>query len=106
MTRTQAVPKLRVARPSDDLEAVIRFYRDGLGLSVLLCFDDHDGIGHAGAPYHLEFTRTHGHVAGRAPTKDNPLVFYLPDPAEWNAANHDHFSIPHQKLQPFQVDDE
>ncbi len=24
-------PTLRVARPSDDLEALLRFYRDGLG---------------------------------------------------------------------------
>jgi len=26
------VPTLRVARPTDDLDAVLRFYRDGLGL--------------------------------------------------------------------------
>lgn len=28
-------PKLRIARPSDDLEALLPFYRDGLGLDVL-----------------------------------------------------------------------
>ena len=43
-------------------------------------------LGRDGAPYHLEFTRAHGHVAGRAPTRDNLLVFHLPDPAEWSAA--------------------
>ena len=85
------VPKLRVARPTDDLEAVIRFYRDGLGLAVLYRFEDHDGfdgvmLGQEGAPYHFEFTRARGHVAGRAPTQDNLLVFYLPDEAEWKAA--------------------
>lgn len=84
-------PTLRVARPSDDLDAMLRFYRDGLGLELLYRFEDHDGfdglmLGRAGAPYHFEFTRARGHVAGRAPTEDNLLVFYLPDSAEWRAA--------------------
>lgn len=30
------VPTLRVARPTDRLEKVVRFYRDGLGLEVLI----------------------------------------------------------------------
>src|SRR3954463_2272042 len=42
--------------------------------------------GRPGAPYHCEFTRARGHQAGRAPTQDNLLVFYLPDEAEWTAA--------------------
>ena len=37
------VPKLRVTHPTDDLEAVIRFYRDGLELAVLYRFEDPDG---------------------------------------------------------------
>ena len=83
--------KLRVARPTDDLEAVVKFYRDGLGLSELYRFADHDGfdgvmLGLPGAPYHLEFTHAHGHRAGRAPTEDNLLVFYVPDPEQWRAA--------------------
>ena len=82
---------LRVARPSDDLDAVVRFYRDGLGLAVLYEFHDHDGfdgvmLGRKGAGYHLEFTRKAGHPAGKAPTEDNLLVFYLPDQAEWQRA--------------------
>jgi len=85
------VPILRVARPTDDIDALIPFYQDGLGLDVLFRFEDHDGfdgvmIGRQGAPYHFEFTRTHGHVAGRAPTQDNLLVFYVPDPEEWQTA--------------------
>jgi hypothetical protein len=35
---------LRVARPTDELAAVIRFYRDGLGFEVLFQFQDHDGF--------------------------------------------------------------
>ena len=82
---------LRIARPTDQLEAVVAFYRDGLGFEVLYEFTDHDGfdgvmLGHRGAAYHLEFTRKAGHTAGRAPTEDNLLVFYLPDAGEWKAA--------------------
>ena len=82
---------LRVARPTDNLGAVVRFYRDGLGLQILAEFSDHDGfdgviLGHPKAPYHLEFTRKKGHPVGKAPTEDNLLVFYLPDHQEWNKA--------------------
>lgn len=84
-------PTLRVARPTDHLEAVVRFYTDGLGLSRLGGFEDHDGfdgvmLGVPGAPYHLEFTRKRGHAAGPAPTQDNLLVFYLPGRATWQRA--------------------
>ncbi|RKI41548.1 VOC family protein [Corallococcus sp. AB004] len=80
--------KLRVARPTRDLDAVVRFYRDGLGFEVLGGFEDHEGfdgvmLGHAGAPYHLEFTVEHGHEAPRAPSEDHLLVFYVPDPEAW-----------------------
>lgn len=82
---------LRVARPTDNLEAVVRFYRDGLGLDVLFEFNDHDGfdgvmLGRKGAGYHLEFTRKKGHSAGKAPTEDNLLVFYVPAVSQWQRA--------------------
>jgi catechol 2,3-dioxygenase-like lactoylglutathione lyase family enzyme len=82
---------LRVARPTDNLPAVIKFYRDGLGLDVLSSFSGHndfDGVilGRKGSPYHLEFTRKRGHEAGKAPDQDNLLVFYIPDEAEWRSA--------------------
>lgn len=85
------IPKLRIARPTDDIDALIPFYSDGLGLDILYRFEGHDGfdgamLGRSGAPYHFEFTRSHAHTAGRAPTQDNLLVFYLPEPAEWQAA--------------------
>lgn len=84
-------PTLRVARPTDDIDALLPFYRDGLGLSVLYRFEDHDGfdgvmLGDAGAPYHFEFTRTRVQLAGRAPTHDHLLVFYLPDERAWRGA--------------------
>jgi len=82
---------LRVARPTDDLDEVVRFYTEGVGLLQLGSFEDHEGfdgvmLGRPGAQYHLEFTRKRGHFAGRAPTGDQLLVFYLPDESEWQAA--------------------
>lgn len=83
--------QLRIARPTDDLDAVVRFYREGLGFAVITEFKGHDGfdgviLGHRGAGYHLEFTHKHGHAVGRAPTQDNLLVFYMQDEAAWDAA--------------------
>jgi hypothetical protein len=82
---------LRVGRPTDHLDEVVRFYTDGVGLARLGAFEDHDGfdgvmLGVPGASYHLEFTRKRGHVAGRAPSEDNVLVFYLPDRHQWQQA--------------------
>jgi catechol 2,3-dioxygenase-like lactoylglutathione lyase family enzyme len=82
---------LRVARPTDDLDAVVAFYRDGLGFAVLAAFRDHDGfdgvmLGRPGGGYHLEFTHRTGHRAGGAPSAEHLLVFYLPDEAAWRAA--------------------
>ena len=84
-------PTLRVARPSDDLDALLPFYCQGLGLTVLHRFEDHSGfdgviLGQKGAPYHLEFTHARGHRVGRAPTRDNLLVFYIPEVDAWQAA--------------------
>lgn len=81
----------RVARPTDHLEEVVRFYRDGLGLTVIGSFADHDGfdgviLGMPGETYHLEFTRLRGHLAGRAPSADHLLVFYLPNEDDWREA--------------------
>jgi catechol 2,3-dioxygenase-like lactoylglutathione lyase family enzyme len=80
------VVQVRVARPTDRLEEVVSFYRDGLGLRVLGTFEGHAGydgvmLGLPGAHYHLEFTR---HAEGSpcpAPTKDNLLVLYVEDRA-------------------------
>ena len=84
-------PILRVARPTNNLPALLRFYCDGLGLRQLAAFTAHNGfdgliLGHPQAPYHLEFTHQLGHAVGRAPTPDNLLVFYLPAAPEWEAA--------------------
>ncbi|MBF9195418.1 VOC family protein [Microvirga terrestris] len=83
--------KLRVVRPTNRLEEVIRFYRDGLGFELIAAFDNQNVfsgriLGHPQAPWHLAFTYYRDLQAGRAPTQDNLLVFYLPDRAEWESA--------------------
>lgn len=82
---------LRIARPTDQLSALAAQYCDGLGFVRLGAFADHQGfdgimLGHPHQPYHLEFTHQRGHKAGRAPTQDHLLVFYLPDPVQWQSA--------------------
>jgi catechol 2,3-dioxygenase-like lactoylglutathione lyase family enzyme len=98
--------KIRVARPTDNLEEVVRFYREGLGLSELGSFTDHEGfdgvmMGVPNEQYHLEFTRHRGHKAGRAPTKDNLLVFYFPDAALWQRAIDRMIAQGHQPVESY-----
>lgn len=97
---------LRIVRPTDDVAANVRFYRDGLGFEVLYAFDDHDGfgaaiMGHREAAYHLAFVRKIGHTAGRAPSQDNLLVFYLPDTEAWAQAVARLEALGHQPVKSF-----
>lgn len=76
--------QIRIARHTARLDAVVGFYRDGLGLPVLGRFEDHAGydgvmLGLPDRRHHLEFTT---HVEKRAvqpADPDNLLVFYLAD---------------------------
>jgi hypothetical protein len=88
---------LRIARPTNNILALLPFYRDGLGFEVVGQFSDHDGFdgvmlrlpstSSAGAAaYHLEFTQSRHHDAGQAPSQDNLLVFYLADATKFAAA--------------------
>ena len=84
--------KLRVVRPTDNLELIVKMYQEGLDLEILGTFEDHEGfdgvmLGKPGAPYHLEFTHKRGDVHGKAPSQDNLIIFYMPDEAEWQEAH-------------------
>lgn len=79
-----SVAQVRIARPTDRLDEVVRFYRDGLGLPVLGSFRDHAGydgvmLGLPDRTYHLEFTRHRDGSPCPAPSRDNLLVLYIPD---------------------------
>ena len=84
-------PTLRIARPTNELSALQDFYVNALGLQVIGSFSDHSGydglmLGHPDYSWHLEFTKQHGVVAPRAPTKEHLLVLYFPVKEEWEAA--------------------
>ena len=77
----------RVARHTDNLETIIKFYRDLLGLEVIGEFNNHDKydgvfIGKVGLNWHLEFT-TSEESPKHQTDKDNLLVFYLDSEEEY-----------------------
>lgn len=79
------VAEVRFARPTDRLDDVVRFYRDGIGLQIIDQFggEGHHGytgviLGLPGRRYHLEFTQHDEGSPCPAPTRDNLLVLYLP----------------------------
>jgi catechol 2,3-dioxygenase-like lactoylglutathione lyase family enzyme len=78
------VRNVRFARPTDQLDDVVRFYREGLGLAELGRFAGHAGyrgvlLGLPGMPYHLEFTQHDHGSPGPAPSRTNLLVLYFDD---------------------------
>jgi hypothetical protein len=80
--------KLRVARPTNNLQTLADMYLNGIGLQVLSEFTDHDGfdgiiLGHPSYPYHLEFTSERSRKAEGAPSSEHLLIFYVPNQLEW-----------------------
>jgi len=78
------VRQIRIARPTDRLGKVVRFYRDALGLEQITAFEGHagyDGVMLAlpGRRDHLEFTQHESGSPCPAPTKDNLLIFHVDD---------------------------
>ena len=87
-----AVAQVRIARPTDRLAEVERFYTHALGLPVIYRFSNHAGydgvmIGLPDTDYHLEFT---SHVDGSpcpAPSRENLLVLYFRSDAQMYAVS-------------------
>jgi catechol 2,3-dioxygenase-like lactoylglutathione lyase family enzyme len=81
--------EVRIARHTDQLEAVVRFYRDLVGLPEIGGFHDHDGYDGAfldlpGTGAHLELTTGGGHD-GPVPHPESLLVLYFESDAEIEA---------------------
>ena len=77
--------QVRIARHTDQLDAVVRFYRDGIGLPEVGGFRGHagyDGVFLAlpGTDAHLELTTGGAHAAPQ-PHPETLLVLYLGDEA-------------------------
>ncbi|MDC8446710.1 MAG: VOC family protein [Nitrosomonas sp.] len=82
------ISHFRLARPVSDLVRTDAMYRAGLGLIRLGYFKDHEGfdgimLGMPGGDYHFEFTYCRFHPVIPAPTPEDLLVFYIPDPKAW-----------------------
>jgi ribosomal protein S18 acetylase RimI-like enzyme/catechol 2,3-dioxygenase-like lactoylglutathione lyase family enzyme len=73
--------QVRVARHTQRLDEIVRFYRDGIGLTEVGRFHNHDGYDGAflelpGTDAHLEFTAGGDHPAP-VPHPESLLVLYL-----------------------------
>lgn len=95
-TMTEKTSKLnavqfRVARPTNNLKAVVAFYKEALGLKELGSFTGHDGydgvmLGLPEEQYHLEFTQHSNATPLPEPTRENLLVFYFDTPEKYHKA--------------------
>ena len=79
---------LRIARPVRDLDLSASMYKRGLGLEELGRFEDHEGfdgvmLGSRGMGFHFEFTLCRYHPVEPAPTPEDLIVFYVPEPSAW-----------------------
>lgn len=84
--------QFRIARPTNRLNEVVKFYHEALGLEILGQFRGHAGydgvmLGMPDKKYHLEFTQHTENSPLPAPTKENLLVFYYDNPDEYQKAN-------------------
>jgi catechol 2,3-dioxygenase-like lactoylglutathione lyase family enzyme len=78
--------QVRIARQTGQLDAVVAFYRDGLGLAEVGRFTDHEGYSGVmldlpGTGAHVEFTSS-GHAAPPVPHPESLIVLYVGDRAE------------------------
>jgi len=99
------VARVRVARPTDRLDDVLRFYRDGLGLPQLGAFEDHAGysgafLGLPGDEHHLEFTTHEDGSPCPAPSRDNLLVLYFETPSAADRAAARLAALGHEPVEP------
>ena len=96
---------VRFARPTDNLDDVLRFYEEGLGLERIDSFEDHAGysgvmLGLPGEECHLELTEHAEGSPGRAPTRDNLLVLYMTDRAAIRTIDRRMRALGHEPVEP------
>jgi hypothetical protein len=81
-------------------------YREGLGLTEIGRFLDHEGfdgvmLGRIGLSYHFEFTYCRSRPVQPDPTPEDLVVFYLPDHAEWESACRSMVDAGFREVSPF-----
>ncbi|PXX58081.1 hypothetical protein DFR70_11554 [Nocardia tenerifensis] len=77
-----SVGAVRFARPTARFDEVVAFYRDGVGLTILAQWCDHDGydgvvFGLPGAEVQMEITQHGSPPVIPTPHPENQLVLYL-----------------------------
>jgi catechol 2,3-dioxygenase-like lactoylglutathione lyase family enzyme len=97
--------QIRIARPTDKLDQVVAFYTDALGLAVIGHFENHAGysgvmLGAPSAQFHLEFTHADAGSPCPAPSKDNLLVFYLPNAERYHSSLQRMTQYGHSPVEP------
>ncbi|MBP2001504.1 catechol 2,3-dioxygenase-like lactoylglutathione lyase family enzyme [Paenibacillus shirakamiensis] len=97
--------QFRVARPTHQLDKIVTFYREGLGLKEVGSFQGHEGydgviFGLPDEKYQLEFTQYTDAVPILPPSEDNLLVFYMPDEAERDRVAKRLASMGHPAVKP------
>lgn len=97
--------QFRIARPTNNLKEVVKFYKEGLGLKVLGHFENHAGydgvmLGLPDKTYHLEFTQQENSTPLPPPTKENLIVFYYDDFQEYEIANQNLQKFGAQPVEP------
>lgn len=97
--------QFRLARPTNQLEAITKFYTECLSLPVIGQFKNHKGydgvmIGLPGADHHLEFTQHESKPELPQPTKEHLLVFYFATTDEYNKATERLKQYGHQPVPP------
>jgi hypothetical protein len=97
--------QFRIARPTHQLDKIIDFYKNGLGLPEIRSFKDHDGytgimFGLPDSAYHLEFTQHREATPCFPPSKDNLLVFYYPNAEERNKVADQLFKLGAKEVEP------
>lgn len=84
--------QFRIARPTNNLAQVVKFYHEGIGLDILGEFKGHAGydgvmLGMPDKTHHLEFTQHINKEPLPKPTKENLIVLYYDSPEEYQKAN-------------------
>jgi catechol 2,3-dioxygenase-like lactoylglutathione lyase family enzyme len=74
--------QLRIVKPTGKWDETLRFYRDGLGLRILECFEGHAGyrgcmLGIPGYSYHFEVIEYEGGSPNPCTNPEAAFVFYV-----------------------------
>ena len=79
---TPPVSRMRVARPTTDIERAITFWTQIVGLEILSRFEDHEGydgviLGNSGDQWEIEVTHHSSGMPLPSPSEEDIIVLYL-----------------------------